>query len=122
MKTICWNHTLEIRAENDQDAWWLTNFVRDLPHRNMYGGIMDITIGSFDDNNELTKYGDEPIDFFDDKDKDGYIFYETDSKDHSGQGGQVVELEIRGWDDWFDSSYIKAFKKEFKKQTKEKIL
>ena len=114
MKTICWNHTLQIRAENDQDAWWLTGFVRDLPHRNMYGGIMDITIGEFDDDGKLMMWGDEPIEYF--KDEGGYIFFETDSKDHSGQEGQVVELEIRGWDDWFDTYYIKAFKKEFKKQ------
>jgi len=114
MKVSCWADGLVIKAENEQDAFWLTNFISGLDNKDILSGHVEINIGEFDCDNELKIFSDD-FDLRDfPKNNDGYIFVETDPEHKSGKEGQVVEITFRNWNNLTDECFGKILKRKLK--------
>ena len=115
MKTICWNNGLIIRAETEQDSYYLHNYIERLEHKDVLDGFMEIMVGKFGSDGKLESEGNFLLSEFDEANRKngGAIFYETDFQEHSGENGMVVEITLLGFFDYGD--------KEFKKILEQKI-
>ena len=98
MKTICWNGELIIKAENEQDTYWLMEFCDRTPKD--WDGYLEIDLGEVQPDGSITELGNTWIKQFhkDHKKRDGnFIYCETDFTSHTGTDAQVIGITINPW-------------------------
>ena len=96
MKTICWNQGIIIKAENNQDAQYLTTFIKEIEYKDILSGWVELEVGEFDSNGILE---DSETMFLTDIHKD--MFWEKD----------VVEINFRVYFDYSGKQFKKILQK-----------
>ena len=91
MKTICWNSGLVIKAENGQDAVYLTEFIKNMEHKSLLSGWIELEVGEFDSDGKL---------------EDTQTLYLSEIDDKFFWYNDVVEINFKQYCD-HDSKYLK---------------
>jgi len=119
MRVNCWNGCLFIRADNDQDALWLTEFIKKLDNSDLFSGHIELEMGRFGYDGELEIF-DSWFSLKGIKPKiDGdSVFVETNRDTHVGEDSQVVGLRFSYINDWTSETWTKILQREIKASTK----
>jgi hypothetical protein len=103
MKVICWNNTLQIKAENEQDSCWLQQWVEDLGSKEILSNYIELEVGEFDSDGKLEILDSffNLIDYKKNRENDGkYVFVETNHEEHSGTDtGKIVGINFKTYPD-----------------------
>ena len=100
MKTICWNQGFIIKAENNQDAQYLTNFIKNIELKSILSGWIELEIGEFDSDGIL---------------EDTETMFLTDIRKNMFWAKDVVEINFRQYFDYSSKQLKKMLKKEIDK-------